>query len=305
MSIKYITEAHSSVYDNGFTTLPNHIHDDPNLSILAKALMWHLLRYATFTGFTHHDSTMRKHLGCGINKLEQLFSELTKAGYVRYELIRGERGKIVARKRQFSHSPIFTSTIETMGEVKSSKNPCATSISEHSTSPMVCLAEVNHGEITNTDLTLTNTYFNKPKENIKRKAESLPSVAGVGKGELDNGFILFWEAYPVKKGGKEVARKSFNKALKATSLAHILRSIEEQAQERAQKARVGAFVPEWPYPSTWLNQARWDDCTQSQEQIEKMAPKGKTKDQQRDGALKTMQSIMEMVNNRVIPQQVA
>ena len=139
----------------------------------------------------------------------------------------------------------------------------------------------------------------------KTKTESLPSVAGVGKGELDNGFILFWEAYPVKKGGKEVARKSFNKALKATSLAHILRSIEEQAQERAQKARVGAFVPEWPYPSTWLNQARWDDCTQSQEQIEKMAPKGKTKDQQRDGALKTMQSIMEMVNNRVIPQQVA
>lgn len=144
---------------------------------------------------------------------------------------------------------------------------------------------------------LHNDLENKNKENIKRKSP-LPTVADTGEGEIDNGFEEFYKRYPVKKA-KPKAKQAYNKAIKSTSLEQILNAIENQGIERNQKARVGAFVPEWPYPTTWLNQERWNDSTQSQEQIERMAPKGKTRQQERNDAFKVTQSLMERINNRV------
>ncbi len=143
----------------------------------------------------------------------------------------------------------------------------------------------------------TNNIFNN---NLKKEIVPLPTVACAGKGELDNGFEEFYRLYP-KKIAKPKAKQAFAKAIKLVPLEQILKAVQNQTLEREQKARVGAFVPEWPYPTTWLNQGRWDDHTQPNEQIERMAPKGKTRQQERNDAFKVSQSLMEMINSR-IPQ---
>ena len=68
---------------------------------------------------------------------------------------------------------------------------------------------------------------------------------------IDEDFQRFWSAYPEKKG-KGVARQSFAKALKKTTLQTMLAAIEAY---KVHKPTWKAFC----HPATWLNQERWDD----------------------------------------------
>ena len=83
------------------------------------------------------------------------------------------------------------------------------------------------------------------------------------KGETDEAFEEFWEAYP-KKVGKKDARKAFDKAIKTVDLDTILQAIEVQKDSDQWSRDNGKYIPN---PSTWLNQGRWDD---------ELAPKGIT-----------------------------
>jgi hypothetical protein len=48
-------------------------------------------------------------MGCGVNKLKDLFKELRDAGYARRIPIRNENGDFIGSKREFASSPIFLS----------------------------------------------------------------------------------------------------------------------------------------------------------------------------------------------------
>ena len=72
-------------------------------------------------------------------------------------------------------------------------------------------------------------------------------------------FDRFWEAYP-KKVAKEVARKAFEKVSPdEVLLAVILKAIDAQKSTAQWTKDNGEFIP---HPSTWLNQARWEDKVQ-------------------------------------------
>jgi hypothetical protein len=76
-------------------------------------------------------------------------------------------------------------------------------------------------------------------------------------------FLNFYEAYPLKKS-KGQAEKTWNKLLKSGDLPDIevlKNAIQNQISERARKKQSGQFVPEWKYPSTWLNSKSWEDNT--------------------------------------------
>ena len=73
--------------------------------------------------------------------------------------------------------------------------------------------------------------------------------------EQHGAFDEFWQRYPVKRD-KGHARIAFAAALKKTTLAALLQALETQIASRAQ-AR--SWVPEWPYPATWLRGERWTD----------------------------------------------
>jgi hypothetical protein len=70
---------------------------------------------------------------------------------------------------------------------------------------------------------------------------------------MKEGFEDFWKAYP-KKVNKKEATSSYNKI--KVSLDTLLKAIEKQKKSDQWLKDGGQFIP---YPSTWLNQERWND----------------------------------------------
>lgn len=75
------------------------------------------------------------------------------------------------------------------------------------------------------------------------------------KRDIAEGFLAFWQAYPLKKG-KDAAAKAFAKALtrieEPDPLSIILAGIERCQREWDDPKYI-------PHPATWLNQGRWAD----------------------------------------------
>jgi hypothetical protein len=93
----------------------------------------------------------------------------------------------------------------------------------------------------------------KDKEKDKDKTEhgqqpALPVVS-------EDGFDRFWATYP-NKMGKLDARKSYERAIKKTSIDAILKAIDHQKKLPQWTKDSGRFIP---HPATWLNQGRWMD----------------------------------------------
>jgi hypothetical protein len=89
----------------------------------------------------------------------------------------------------------------------------------------------------------------------------------------DARFAQFWEAYPVHKG-KQQARKALDKLNPSVNqFGLIMQAIGRQKTEHAMLEAKKQFVPEFPYPATWLNQARWDDeCLKDAPSSEAITP---------------------------------
>lgn len=75
------------------------------------------------------------------------------------------------------------------------------------------------------------------------------------KGDGDNGFKSFWQAYP-KKVGKKAAETAWRKAKGKPPLSQIINAISKQAKSEQWRKDDGQFIPN---PTTWINQGRWDD----------------------------------------------
>jgi hypothetical protein len=72
---------------------------------------------------------------------------------------------------------------------------------------------------------------------------------------LDNGFEEFWKVYPRREGIK-TARASFLKALKSSDLQTILDGARKYAKTHKE-------IKFCLLPTSWLNQERWNDESQS------------------------------------------
>jgi len=68
-------------------------------------------------------------------------------------------------------------------------------------------------------------------------------------------FDIFWDEYP-RREGKGAARKSFEKAIKKTTLDVLLEAVRKQKQSDQWTKDNGQYIP---HPATWLNQERWED----------------------------------------------
>lgn len=79
------------------------------------------------------------------------------------------------------------------------------------------------------------------------KPRATASVAG--------GFERFWSVYP-RRIGKGDARRSFERALRKTTLDNLLEKTRLYAEHAAASGKEQQFIP---HPATWLNQERWLD----------------------------------------------
>ncbi len=75
----------------------------------------------------------------------------------------------------------------------------------------------------------------------------------VNKNQLTNEFEIFWSIYP-RRTGKQAAKASFEKAVKAVGLDKVMDGVRALANDPNLPAE--QFIPN---PATWLNQGRWDD----------------------------------------------
>ena len=73
-------------------------------------------------------------------------------------------------------------------------------------------------------------------------------------------FENFWTIYPKTKGmPKAPARKAWDKLKMTEELWDQIRlGIQAQVRYRADAKNVGEWMPDWPMPSTYINQARWE-----------------------------------------------
>lgn len=74
------------------------------------------------------------------------------------------------------------------------------------------------------------------------------------------GFEEFYQLYPLKRNPTR-ALKSWAKAVKKGNgtASAIMDALSKQIAHKAHLKSTGAFCPEWPHPSTWLNDERWKD----------------------------------------------
>lgn len=74
-------------------------------------------------------------------------------------------------------------------------------------------------------------------------------------------FAFFWEAYP-KKTGKKAAQKAWGVAGKdgLPGIEAVLKAVLEQVKSKAWADK--QFIPN---PATWLNQGRWDDVVEKEQ----------------------------------------
>lgn len=76
---------------------------------------------------------------------------------------------------------------------------------------------------------------------------------------IQSRFEEFYSAFPIKKS-KGQALKAFMKLNPDDDLlARMISAIGAQAEHRDRMLFAGQFVPEWKYPSTWINAQCWDD----------------------------------------------
>lgn len=91
--------------------------------------------------------------------------------------------------------------------------------------------------------------YQKPEARSQKERDK--SLSG-----RDEGFDLFWAAYP-KKVGKPQAAKSFAKAIKRTDIRTLLDGLDRAKASPDWTKSAGQFIP---HPTTWLNRDGWADA---------------------------------------------
>jgi len=82
--------------------------------------------------------------------------------------------------------------------------------------------------------------------------------------DLDSGFDRFWEAYP-RKQKKKPAQEIWEKLSPDQELfQEIMSALEKQKQLEAWTKDSGKYIP---HPTTWLNNAQWEDQVSAESQL--------------------------------------
>lgn len=76
---------------------------------------------------------------------------------------------------------------------------------------------------------------------------------------LDEQFALFYSAYPLKRARLDAYRAFLKAIARGATIVVLLAAIDAQKADRQARYELGQWVPQWPYPATWLNGARWED----------------------------------------------
>lgn len=91
-------------------------------------------------------------------------------------------------------------------------------------------------------------------DTVKYNTPYTPQGDSVSKEEYSDEFEIFWREYPNKNSGKKKAYSSFKTAMKKTTMAELMRSLDAHKRSSQWTKDDGKFIP---HATTWLNGERW------------------------------------------------
>jgi len=117
---------------------------------------------------------------------------------------------------------------------------------------------------------MENPTITEPK--AEAVTESVPNeiqeCKELKKEELKVLFVRFWQIYPNRKGKEPALKKWLKLKITEELFDKIIQAVKNQIKWRANALR-GEFRPEWPNPTTWLNQKRWEDELENESEGER------------------------------------
>ncbi|MCT3078252.1 helix-turn-helix domain-containing protein [Leuconostoc citreum] len=205
---------------NYYAIIPASVRYDKNLIKGSTLLYGEITALSNQKGFCWaSDNYFSELYGVDKRSIQRWLSSLEENGYI--QRIVEREGKQI-KNRYIKICDKNVSTLTTKTSYRSDKNvvpPTDKNVRENNTS-------IN---TTNNNTTNTNTAY----------------------------FEECWKMYPRKKGSKESAKRSFNKAIKSGVTVELIKSkIEEYKQEIAYKHTQEQYIK---HGSTWFNQAGWQD----------------------------------------------
>lgn len=205
---------------NYYAIIPASVRYDKNLIKGSTLLYGEITALSNQKGFCWaSDNYFAELYGVDKRSIQRWLSSLEENGYI--QRIVEREGKQI-KNRYIKICDKNVSTLTTKTSYPSDKNvvtPSDKNVRENNTS-------IN---TTNNNTTNTNTAY----------------------------FEECWKMYPRKKGSKESAKRSFNKAIKSGVTVELIKSkIEEYKQEIAYKHTQEQYIK---HGSTWFNQAGWQD----------------------------------------------
>jgi hypothetical protein len=253
------SEASESVHNVPFSMVSRELIQKSGLSPEARMLIIYLISFPP--GWIFYDEVIRRDLDdVGRDKLERMFRELRKKGYVQNIPIRGTDGKVCGSKRIFSATPEFkafhrnpekpgvgdsTETLENQGPGKPGPGkPAANNINSNN----IKINKINDKKINKKDL-------------------------------IEEKFEIFWKAYPNQGKNKQRALKAFASKIKQdpARFGIIMNAVHAQNRERARCEELNKellrdnkkeiFIPHLAHASTWLNEERWENSVRTEEEL--------------------------------------
>lgn len=212
-----------------------------DLPLSAQALYFHLNLRADDDGFIGNPKRITSNIGASIDDLKLL---IAKRFVIAFDdgviVIKHWRMHNAIKKDRYTQTN-FIEDLSLLGI----KDNGAYTIAEHEW---------------NTNGTQMLQSSSVDKDSIGKVSIDKDSIDYISPSSEDILFDTFWSAYPKKKGKGE-AQKVFHKLkISEQTLDLILFKISEEKRSDQWNRDNGQFIP---YPSTWLNQRRWEDDNSS------------------------------------------
>jgi len=228
-----------SIYDESFTTVPNSILRNPELSFKAKGIICLLL--SNKEGWSTHLSTLKKISTDGTDGIQSGLQELEKAGYLLRVKYRDKQTKVWRGS--------FWAYTDIPHQFKIERTLKA--LYNQGLEPQPGFPDMETPDMANPVLIILNN--NNTNNNLPQEEEILSK----------NGFIIpsqfedFWEFYP-RKVDKGKTLTIWNRICSRKENRPTWKEIKKAIyqQKKSERWKDPKFIP---HPSTWLNQNRWLD----------------------------------------------
>jgi hypothetical protein len=201
--------------DSNFTMVPNALIRDQELSPTAKLLLIYLFSHKV--GYQILDDQIMRETGLGRHALRTARNELEEWSFIELVRVRQDDNSWGGYRYELGDPKGYFSTVDS--------------------------STVAHS-------TVESSTVGNPPDNRK----PIPNKTKLDKTkEIEEQFDFFWSIYP-RRTGKQAAKASFEKAVKAVGLDKVMDGVRALANDPNLPAE--QFIPN---PATWLNQGRWDD----------------------------------------------